>query len=336
MSDTTLRHLAMLLLIPGRPGKRTAAELRDKLEAGGHPIDVRSVQRDLIKLSASFPLECDEGKPAGWFWQRRNLQLSIPGMDLGTALTYELLARYLAPILPRGMIRDLEPYFRQARSALDALQSDPLGRWSKRIAVITPGQQLIPPAVSPEVREIVYEALLRNKRFEVGYRSLDSEHFKPYVVNPLGLVYRQGVLYLVATLWEYPDIRLLVLHRMSGAKLRGEDASSIDGFDFERYVQHEKSMEYPAGKDVALELIVEPWLARHLEECRLSENQVVTQIRQGSQFRVKATVPETEQLYWWLSGLGTNVEVRKPASGRRRMRTLARELGVMYDSRGAL
>ncbi len=119
---------------------------------------------------------------------------------------------------------------------------------------------------------------------------------------------------------------------MSNAAPLDEAAAAVKGFDFERYVREEKSFEYPAGKTIHLELIVEPWLARHLEERRLSEDQVIAPIRGSENSRVTATVMDTEQLLWWLRSLGTDVEVVKPAALRKRMAAHAKTLSGKYGS----
>ena len=330
MSETTLRHIAMLSLVPGKPGKVTARELHERLKAQGHDIHVRSIERDLQKLSATFPLISDEARPAGWSWEMKGARLTLPCMNLTEALTYELLARYLSAVLPRSMRRHLEPDFLQARRTLDMFQALPVGRWSKRIAVLQSGHQLVPPEVAPEVSDIAYEALLEGKRFEASYRSQSAERPKVYVFNPLGLVYRQGVLYLVATLWDYNDVRQFALHRMSAPSRLDASATPIKGFDFDRYVRDEKSFEYPVGKEIKLELSVAPWLARHLEESRLAANQRVEPIQGSDRFRVIATVAETEQLFWWLCSFGANLEVKQPAALRRKMKQHTEDLARTY------
>ncbi len=330
MSDTNIRYISMLRLIPKRPRKITAREIHAKLKAEGFSVHARSIERDLHKLSQRFPLTNDEGRPAGWSWEAKDSRITFPGMDAGTALTYEFLARYLKPILPRDMCKRLEPDFSQARRVLNELETSPLGKWSKRIAVLPQGQQLLPPDVREDVSDVAYNALLTGKQFEARYLALDAKEPRQYVFSPHGLVYRQGVLYLVATLWEYSDVRQFALHRMSNANLLDEPAAAIKEFDLDRYIREDKSFDFPAGKTIGLELIVEPWLARHLGECRLAANQSIAPTRGGGEFRVTATVADTEQLYWWLCSFGANVEVIKPALLRRRMRTLAAELQRLY------
>jgi predicted DNA-binding transcriptional regulator YafY len=330
MADTITRYITMLSLIPGRPGKITARELQAKLQAQGLGSHVRSTERDLHKLSNSFPLISDGARPAGWSWQSKSDRITFPRMDAGVALTYELLARYLTPVLPREMCRHLEPEFAMARRVLDGLGQSPLGKWSRHISVLPSAMQLLPPDVAEEVIDVVYDALLAGNKFEADYYSAMAKGPKRYLFSPLGLVYRAGVIYLVATLWDYDEPRHFALQRMSKPKALDERAAKPEGFDFAQYVRDEKAFEYRVGPIVRLELLVAPWLARHLQECRLSEDQKIGAEHGSDQRRVTATVDNTEQLFWWLSSHGANVEVVKPLSIRNRMAEQANALAARY------
>lgn len=255
-------------------------------------------------------------------------------MNSEAALVYELLSRYLKPVVPPSMLAAMQPEFAQARRTLDDLRESPVGRWHRRIAVLPFGQQLIPPQVKPDVMSVVNDALLHSRQFEARYLALEATRPKVYVVNPLGLVYREGVFYLVATVGDYTDPRHLALHRMSAASPRSEPAVVPEGFDFERYVREEKSFDYPLGRKIKLELKVDAWLARHLGECRLAVDQQIRPIPGSEQFRLIATLDDTEQLFWWLRSLGPSLEVIKPVSLRKKMVENVSELSSIYASSG--
>lgn len=67
--ETLLRQWAMLRLIPRYPRRVDTNRLQDELNQQGFPITLRSIQRDLNKLSAVLPIGCDQSKPQGWWWQ---------------------------------------------------------------------------------------------------------------------------------------------------------------------------------------------------------------------------------------------------------------------------
>ena len=64
----------------------------------------------------------------------------------------------------------------------------------------------------------VYGALLADRRLQCRYRPLDAEEDKNYLVNPLGLVVRDAVTYLVCTLWDYDHPIQLALQRIGVAE----------------------------------------------------------------------------------------------------------------------
>jgi predicted DNA-binding transcriptional regulator YafY len=330
MSEPILRHLTMLGMIPALPRKITAGQLHGKLAAQTFDIDIRSIERDLHKLSRMFPLISDEAKPAGWSWSERDKALTFPPMNAEAALVYELLSRHLKPAVPPSMLAAMEPEFAQARRTLNDLRESPVGRWNRKIAVLPFGQQLIPPQVKPEVMSVVNDALLNSRQFDAHYRGMGDKQAKSFVVNPLGLVYREGVFYLVATIRDYTDPRHLALHRMTKAISRAEPAIVPKEFDFDHYVREEKSFDYPFGKKIKLELKVDDWLARHLDECRLAVDQQIRPIPGGEQSRIVAMLDDTDQLFWWLRSLGPSLEVLKPLSLRKKMAESVESLSRIY------
>ncbi len=104
--DTILRQWTLLRLIPREPGAIGTAALRSKLQDAGFAVDVRTIQRDLEKLSLPFPLTCDlQGKAKQWYWSKEGRVLDIPGIDPPTALAFLLAKAYLTPLLPRSYPR---------------------------------------------------------------------------------------------------------------------------------------------------------------------------------------------------------------------------------------
>lgn len=65
--DTLFRHLAMLQLIPRQPHFKATTTIKALLEERGFNVEMRTIQRDLERMSSFFPLVCDrEQKPFRW------------------------------------------------------------------------------------------------------------------------------------------------------------------------------------------------------------------------------------------------------------------------------
>jgi len=330
MSDTIERHIALLGLVPVLPRKRSAPELHAALVAQGFDVHLRSTERDLHKLSR-FGLVEDGGRPAGWSWSTGHRMPGFPPMSPDNALMLELVRRHLATILPPGILKQMQRPFEEARHTLEFLGDSPPGRWSESVAVLPDGPPLAPPEVAAGVLEAVGEALLRGRQLEAGYRALGKSRGRTFRFHPLGLVHRDGVFYLVATVDDYVDIRNFALQRMRDAIVLEQPAKRPAGFDLATYLHEKHAFQWPHGETVRLELKVDAWLATHLGERRLADDQSITPLRaDAGRSRVTATVNATEQLYWWLRSLGTSVEVVKPVRLRKRMAEEVRALAEIY------
>ncbi|MEN8108645.1 MAG: WYL domain-containing protein [Pseudomonadota bacterium] len=320
MSQVFLRQWAMLRLIPRAPRKIDAKSILERLDVQGFPTDIRTIQRDLQKLSGLFPLECDErSKPFGWYWGKSAAVEHLPGMDPQTALTFVLVQQFMEPLLPHSTLRYLTPHIRLASRVLKESSTVPLSQWPKKVRVVPNGQPLLPPEINQKVLDVVYDALLQGRRFEVDYLARNCEERQDFEVNPLGLVLRNSVTYLVCTLWEYEDIRLLVLHRMRAAKSMDCPSTVPGDFDLESYIQS-GAFGFPGDpgpiRAIRFKALFDPGAAQHLFELSISENQRLTEQPDG-RVLLEATVLNTGELHWWLQGFGELVEIVAPKKLRR-------------------
>lgn len=85
MISQALRLLETLRAIP-REGKVSTTDLARKLEDAGFPINTRSVQRDLERLSQIYPLVSDtRSKPFGWQWAPGARAIVLPCLQRARA-----------------------------------------------------------------------------------------------------------------------------------------------------------------------------------------------------------------------------------------------------------
>jgi len=105
MTETMLRCLTMLRMLPRAPRKIDTATVERRLCDEGYGVTRRTIQRDLHLLARTMPLFCDEHRPAGWCWAPEAALIDLPGMDPNTALMFTLVERFLAPLLPRSTLR---------------------------------------------------------------------------------------------------------------------------------------------------------------------------------------------------------------------------------------
>lgn len=83
--DTLLRLFALLRLIPTEPRRIATPTLFEKLRDRGFSVTLRSIQRDLNRLSTPFSLQCDDSEtPFRWSFTR-DAPLNLREMDTPTA-----------------------------------------------------------------------------------------------------------------------------------------------------------------------------------------------------------------------------------------------------------
>jgi predicted DNA-binding transcriptional regulator YafY len=133
--------------------------------------------------------------------------------------------------------------------------------------------------------------LLDNYRFEGKYFARRDDQYKTYLVNPLALIFRGTITYLVCTLRDYTDIRLLSLHRFVEANLTDIPRKLPADFDLDAYIQS-GYVDFLIGEDIDLELLIDEEVAIHLRESKLTDNQQLILLENG-QSLFKATVKNT-------------------------------------------
>ena len=324
-----LRQWKMLQLLPSRFPK-DAATIRDELEAEGFKVDLRTVQRDLKELTELFPITAVKGKPIAWRWDRNAMSFDIPGMDSTAALTLRMVDEFMSRLLPGACLESLAPNLRRAKSVLKGLGNESFGGWPDKVRIVQRAQTLQPPEVAPEVLAVINDALFKDRRFKACYRKKGDNEAVEYVVNPLGLVVAEPVIYLVCSLWDYSDIRFLPVHRFESATLIEKRVTKPAGFSLNEYLESgELSFALPGNKTLKLEALFDKSAAAHLYESPLSQNQILTE--QGEDVLVQAEVLDTYQLRWWLLGFGDQVEIISPPSLREDFAAIANNMASYYQ-----
>lgn len=298
MSDTLMRQWQMLRLIPRQPAKVSTSELIQRLADEGFSTTPRTLQRDLVRMSSIYPLLCDDrDKPFGWSWSRDANVHEVPGIDSDTALAFYLAEKHLEPLLPRTTIKRLWPHFRRAEEVLDQADADKGNpAWRNKVRVLHRGPDLKSPVIVPDVQSAIYDALLRNRRLDVAYLPRGAEAPKQYELNPLGLVLKDGLFYLVCSVWDYEDIRLLTLHRMSSAIVMDIPCAVPDYFDLDDYISSGE-LDFAIGGDIRLKARISKQVALHLEERPLHADQQLSECEGGS-YLLESTAKNTNELRW--------------------------------------
>jgi predicted DNA-binding transcriptional regulator YafY len=150
------------------------------------------------------------------------------------------------------------------------------------------------------------------------------------ILHPLALVVRDSVHYLLATVWDFTDIRQLVLHRMSSARLLEEPAKEPKDFDLDDYI-HQGGFDYSSGEQIKLVARFDAYAGKALMETPLAPDQEHETLH-DRRIEIRATVDDSQQLRWWLMGFGSGVEVVAPEHLREEIRKDAEALLRRYNA----
>lgn len=315
--DTLYRQWLMLSKIPRYPNRTTAIELKNNLSAEGYEIDVRTVQRDLDKLSTSFPLNYDtEGRKNFWYWIETAAVQDLPGMEPVTALAFQMAESYLSPIVPKATLDLLQPYFHRAKEVLQTATQSNLKKWPEKVAVISRGPDLLKPQINAEIQQVIYDGLLKEKQIKATYQAKSTHKNADYIIHPLAIVNKHGVIYLLCTLWNYSDIKQLALHRFKSAELLEDKSQRPKKFSLSDYVRNDHQFAYPiTSQAIKLKVLFTAEAAEHLYETPLTKDQKLS-VQDDRRILLEGTLTDSLELRWWLSGFGSRVEILEPVELR--------------------
>ncbi|SNT69516.1 helix-turn-helix transcriptional regulator [Psychrobacter sp. LV10R520-6] len=291
----------------------------EQLILAGFDISLRTVQRDLNALAKRFPIEKNNANPQGWRWKDDAPLQSLPHMNLSQAVAFNMVEANLTQLLPPVILGELFPWFDLARRQLK--NSKVTHSWIDRVRIEPATQPLIAPHIDLDSKDNIYHALFYQLQIRACYTRSNKSQASEYVLNPIAIIQRGVIIYLLATRTDDPDIiiRTFALHRFASVEVLDSTAQTPDNFQLDRYLDagsmgftHPLLSQLPDhGKNTAIELQFTKKAGKSLTESKLSEDQTVT-INTDDTLTINATVNLTSQLVWWLRGFGKGLLDAKP------------------------
>lgn len=208
------RLLATLLLLQSR-GPTAAPELARRLE-----VSVRTVYRDVAALSAAgVPVWAERGR-AGGIRLLAGWHTDMTGLTAGEARA--LFTFSARPSALAGDGGSLASAFRKVMAALPEDQRRAASAVEERILVEPQGWGRAPDP-TPTLPAL-QRAALDGQRLTLTYRAAGRQRARSRVVDPVGLVAKAGVWYLVAL--QAGEARLFRVARVRRAEPTGERVAS--------------------------------------------------------------------------------------------------------------
>jgi len=324
---TLERQWTMLRLIPAAPQSISVAALVDGLRAEGQKPTRRTVARDLHAMSARFPLVVDDsGKTHRWSWEKQASVDFLPRLNASQCLALAVVRKHMATLLPKAVLDDLAPLFDAAEREL---ASSGWKDWPARIAVAPPAFALLPPRIDAKVLADVQHAIARRVKLIAKYRSVGARTATRRSFDPLGLLLRGHLQYLIAQTAEHPEPRQYALQRLRETAPTNVRCHEPHGFSMRKYA---RDLAIAPRGWIRLRLHFHARTAEHVREMPMSKYQTWRPIEGTGKIEVCATVQDDVQLKRWLLSLGMEAEVREPVRLRREIAGEMREVLRAYDA----
>jgi predicted DNA-binding transcriptional regulator YafY len=318
------RLLSVLMLLQAR-GHMTAQAIAAEME-----VSPRTILRDLDHLSAAgVPVWADRGRNGG-FQLRQGWSTRLTGLTEPEAQAL-FLAGLPGPAAELGLGGAVASARLKVLAALPADWRSDAQRVSSRLHIDP--IDWFRAGTRAEYLEGVADAVFKTRRIAMRYESWSG--IRDREVEPLGLVLKAGVWYMVARASRKDEPRVFRLSNIHALTALKQTFEHPDDFDlaaywsvatrrFEASVYHDQATLHVSERGLALVLRFPAAVA---DAARRSARSVA---RRPGWSRVTIPIESVEHAAGQLLQLGAEAEVRAPATLRARMRDTAAHLVQVY------
>ncbi|MDX8414135.1 MAG: WYL domain-containing protein [Mariprofundales bacterium] len=255
------------------------------------------------------------------------------GLSAKSALAYWLAGEHLKRLLPTDVVNEWEPMMREAEKKLDTIADRTRGfsGWRDKVRVLETGPKRQNPTICQDIQAAVYDGLLHRYCLDICYLAANKpDEIQGFDrVAPLGLVFRDGIGYLLCTIDDDSQVVTLALHRMQSAKRCSGTVPVIDKkFNIDAEIAA-GALAFSDGSTIQLKAIFSKTMALHIKERPLSDDQTQADQPDG-RLLVAATVLNSRELEWWLLSLGDQVEVVEPICLRNIIMGIVSNIAKIY------
>ena len=314
MRADRLISIVLLLQVHGRLAARVLAE---RLE-----VSERTVLRDMDALAAAgVPVIADRGSAGGWRLID-GYQTKLTGLT-----TAEIQTLFFAQ--PRQLLDGLglgkaaEAAWLKLRTALPAASQQQADRARRSILIDPRGWR---ESESVLTLPVLLDALWRGRRVRFLYESTQSGAGER-ILDPLGLVARGSVWYLVATKDDQP--RTYRVSRIREATLDEQDSCSSDDFELAAYWETSTAQFREHLPRYYITCLVAPSVMRWVRYrgWRLEEER-----EEGDRIRIRLRFDAEEEGLQFALAFGADAEIIEPQELRSKVLEAARRTIERYTS----
>lgn len=296
------RLMKIVLLLQSR-GRMSTRELAEELE-----VTARTVSRDLEALGqAGIPIVAYRGRFGGWSLME-GYRSGLTGMtpDETAAL---LLRASSGPLDDVGLGGHYETALQKLRAAYPEPERQ-AAEFVRRRLLIDESEWDGSRSAVPEALSVCQEAVWTGKRLRFEYAKGSGGERRVRLVEPLGLVVKQGVWYLAAQDGEI--VKTFRVSKMEAAQTSDDFFRYPQSFDLSAYWA-EFVRAFPAKLPrYETELVMNEQALRAFREERFAHIRRCVPTSDG-EYAVRADLETREFAQRFILGLGTSVRVLEPS-----------------------
>jgi predicted DNA-binding transcriptional regulator YafY len=307
------RLLAITLLLQAR-GKMTAEELGRELE-----VSERTIYRDIAALGAArVPVMADSG-PAGGYSIAGDYRLDPTLFSGDEAVSLAIGGAVLRGLREVELTATLQQALAKIEAALPPEHRDSVRAGQQRFlfdgaawyATASPAQPHLP---------ILRSAVLHGWRVRLRYQRRDAMEAEERDVDPLGLVYKAGIWYLVGYCFSRSALRTFRVGRIVAVESLAAPRAEYPDFDLARYWEESRT-RLEARRPFPVVLRVAAPMAADFLERPLTFLQI-SRCPDGT-VEAEIDLDSLELSVSFVLGFGPHCEVLAPATVRDAVRTVA-------------
>jgi predicted DNA-binding transcriptional regulator YafY len=300
--------------------------------AGELDVSERTVQRDLELLEElGFPLEYDEDPFGKRFWHIPHdfFRTGPLTLSLTEALSLHLAQRFFAPLTGTYFMEGLQAVLGKIRSLLPATALEHF-RELDDILHVRLGPVTDYSGHADTIR-LLLDAARQQTTVEIEYRSVWRGETYTTRVDPYGLVYYEGDLFLVGHSHRAAATRVFKVTRIATARLSDQTFTRPADFDLDQHFRASFGIFQSTAEPVDVTVRFRGPVAALVEERVWHESQKLERLPpEATLFDVQSDQPKElighfrlanlVEFKRWLKGLGQYAEVLRPASLRDELR----------------
>ena len=266
-----------------------------------------------------------------WYLQRESLvqAFMFEEASLNLLLTGRLLQQAL------GSIEELriDELTTLTKSVLGKKKSSEFNAIAQSLRLLPDGIGRMPAKIEPGMVKKIIEAIRVHRAVSFEYQAANQTKGRR-TVNPLGLVSKDGTIYLLGSRGFEPKVITYALQRASDLLVEYNHARQVpENFNLDNFIENSQQFSHPTGADIELWLEVAPETIHHFRERPFNDKQSITksQVHDGW-YTVKATILDMHALVPFLMSMLSHIKVMGPASVRDQLAEHIRKMHAHYNS----